>query len=216
IYWNKDHIMKQHPIPSAAAIETLQKEALQLLKDLIETPSFSKEEDQTALLLEQWFSGRGIPYDRDNNNVWAKNKYFETSKPNLLLNTHHDTVRPNSAYTKDPFKAIAEDVKLFGLGSNVAGGCLTALLATFTYFYEAGDLHFNLIFAGTAEEEINGSEGIASLLPQLPDIYAAIVGEPTQMAMAIAEKGLVVFDASVTGTPSHAAHPNEDNAIYKT
>lgn len=208
--------MKQSPNHTATAIEALQEEALQLLKDLIETPSFSGEEDQTALLLEQWFSSRGIPYNRQKNNVWARNKYFEESKPNLLLNSHHDTVKPNSAYTRDPFKAIIEDGKLYGLGSNDAGGCLTSLLATFTYFYEAGDLQFNLIFAGTAEEEINGENGIASLLPSLPPLNAAIVGEPTLMSLAIAEKGLVVFDASIKGTPSHAAHPNNDNAIYKT
>lgn len=208
--------MKQSPTHTVAALEALQEEALQFLKDLIATPSFSKEEDPTALLLEQWFSSRDIAYQRQNNNVWARNKNFDEAKPNLLLNSHHDTVKPNSAYTKDPFSAIVEDGKLFGLGSNDAGGCLAALLATFTYFYEAEDLHFNLIFAGTAEEEINGEHGIASLLPSLPNLNAAIVGEPTLMSMAIAEKGLVVFDAIVKGTPSHAAHPNEDNAIYKT
>ena len=208
--------MTTSPQQKAAAIESLQKEALQFLTNLIETPSFSKEEDRTAVLLENWFSSRGMSYDRHKNNVWTKNRYFEESKPNLLLNSHHDTVKPNSAYTKDPFSAIVEDGKLYGLGSNDAGGCLTALLATFTYFYEAEDLQFNLIFAGTAEEEINGEDGIACLLPLLPPLNAAIVGEPTLMSMAIAEKGLVVFDASVKGTPSHAAHPNDDNAIYKT
>ena len=197
-------------------IEKLQEEALQLLKELIETPSFSGEEDPTAQLLEQWFRVRNIPFQRHLNNVWAKNKYFDPSKPCLLLNSHHDTVKPNSAYTRDPFSANIEEGKLYGLGSNDAGGCITALLASFTYFWEAEDLRFNLIFAGTAEEEINGKNGIASLLPLLPEIDAAIVGEPTKMDMAVAEKGLVVFDASVKGTPSHAAHPNSDNAIYKT
>lgn len=208
--------MKRTTEASDITIATLQEDALQLLKDLIETPSFSREEDQTALLLERWFSSRNIPYARQRNNVWAKNKHFQSEKPSLLLNSHHDTVKPNSAYTKDPFKALVEDGKLYGLGSNDAGGCLVALLATFTYFYEAEDLEFNLIFAGTAEEEINGQHGIASLLPELPHISAAIVGEPTQMAMAVAEKGLIVYDAVVKGTPSHAAHPNPDNAIYKT
>ena len=208
--------MRQSPDNSITALEALQEEALQLLMDLIETPSFSREEDQTALLLENWFSSRNIPYHRQKNNVWAGNRYYDDSKPTLLLNSHHDTVKPNSAYTRDPFKATIEDDKLYGLGSNDAGGCLTALLATFTYFYEADDLQFNLIFAGTAEEEINGENGIASLLPSLPKLDAAIVGEPTLMSMAIAEKGLVVFDACIKGTPSHAAHPNNDNAIYKT
>ena len=134
----------------------------------------------------------------------------------MLLNSHHDTVKPNSAYTKDPFKAEVSEGKLFGLGSNDAGGCLVSLLATFTYFYNATDLNYNLVFAGTGEEEINGENGIASLLPILPKIDVAIVGEPTLMQMAISEKGLVVFDAVVKGTPSHAAHPNDNNAIYKT
>lgn len=208
--------MKDTQEHQGTKIRQLQEEALQLLKDLIETPSFSGEEDKTALHLEEWFKLRNMEYSRHLNNVWARNKYFDDAKPNLLLNSHHDTVKPNSAYTKDPFSAITEEGKLFGLGSNDAGGCLTALLATFTYFYEAKDLRFNIIFAGTAEEEINGDNGILCLVPLLPHLHTAIIGEPTLMSMAIAEKGLVVFDASVKGTPSHAAHPNEDNAIYKT
>lgn len=196
-------------------IKELQQQALAFLQSLIKTPSFSKEEDQTAALLEEWFRSRNIPFQRYLNNVWAVNKYFNSAKPCLLLNSHHDTVTPNSAYTRDPFKADIEDGKLYGLGSNDAGGCLVALLATFTYLYEAENLNHNLIFAGTAEEEINGNNGISALLPKLPKLDAAIVGEPTLMEMAISEKGLVVFDAIIKGTPSHAAHPNEDNAIYK-
>ncbi|WP_093112941.1 M20 family metallo-hydrolase [Salinimicrobium catena] len=194
----------------------LQQQAIGLLKELIETQSFSGEEDETAALLENWFSEREIPYKRHLNNVWAVNRHFDGSKPTLLLNSHHDTVKPNSAYTRDPFKAEIEDGKLFGLGSNDAGGCLVSLLAAFTWFYESEDLEYNLIFAGTAEEETNGKNGIACLLPLLPKIDVAIVGEPTLMDLAVAEKGLVVFDAVIKGTPSHAAHPNEDNAIYKT
>lgn len=193
----------------------LQQEAISLLKKLIETRSFSGEEDKTAGLLENWFVERKIPYKRHLNNVWAMNKHFDGSKPVLLLNSHHDTVKPNSAYTRDPFKAEIENGKLFGLGSNDAGGCLVSLLATFTWFYEAEDLDYNLIFAGSAEEETNGKNGIACLIPLLPKIDVAIVGEPTLMDLAVAEKGLVVFDAVIKGTPSHAAHPNEDNAIYK-
>ena len=208
--------MKETARNTTSEIAKLQEEALQLLKELIEIPSFSREEDKTALLLENWLREREIPYQRHLNNVWAKNKFFDASKPCLLLNSHHDTVKPNSAYTKDPFSAITEEGRLYGLGSNDAGGCLCALLATFTYFYDAEDLNFNLVFAGTAEEEINGDNGILSLLPLLPKIDAAIVGEPTKMDMAIAEKGLVVFDAAIKGTPSHAAHPNADNAIYKS
>ncbi len=196
-------------------ISKLQKKAIKLLQDLIETKSFSSEEEGTAALLENWLQEFEIPFQRSANNVWAVNKYFDHEKPTLLLNSHHDTVKPNSAYTRDPFEATIEDGKLYGLGSNDAGGCLVSLLATFTYFFEAQGLDFNLLFAGTAEEEINGKNGIASLLSLIPKVEVAIVGEPTLMQMAVAEKGLVVFDAKVKGTPSHAAHPNTDNAIYK-
>ena len=116
-------------------IQELTSEAIELLKVLIETQSFSSEEDQTALHIETWFKNNHINYKRTKNNVWATNVHFDESKPTLLLNSHHDTVKPNSAYTKDPFKAIVEDGKLFGLGSNDAGGCLVSLIATFTYFY---------------------------------------------------------------------------------
>lgn len=197
-------------------LKNLQKDAIELLKKLIQTRSFSGEEEGTARLLEEWFKERQIPFERHLNNVWAVNRNFDESKPTLLLNSHHDTVRPNSAYTLDPYNAKIEDGKLYGLGSNDAGGCLVSLLATFTRFYDAEDLSYNLLFAGTAEEEINGKDGIASLLPLIPPIAVAIVGEPTLMNLAIAEKGLVVFDAVVKGTPSHAAHPNSNNAIYKT
>ena len=197
-------------------ISDLQQEAIQLLKDLIQTQSFSGEEDKTAELLENWFREKNIPFFRHLNNVWAVNKHFEKEKPTLLLNSHHDTVQPNSAYTRNPFQAAVEDGKLFGLGSNDAGGCLVSLLATFTYFFDAEGLNYNLVFAGSAEEETNGKNGISSLLPVMPKIDVAIVGEPTLMDLAIAEKGLVVFDAVVKGTPSHAAHPNDNNAIYKT
>jgi len=197
-------------------ISKLQKEAINLLENLIGTQSFSKEEDKTANLLEAWFKNYDIPCHRYLNNVWATNKHFDEKKPNLLLNSHHDTVRPNSAYTRNPFEAVTEDGKLYGLGSNDAGGCLVSLLATFTYYYEVPDLKYNIVFAGTGEEEINGKNGIAALLPKIPKIDVAIVGEPTLMNLAIAEKGLIVFDAKVKGTPSHAAHPNTNNAIYKT
>jgi len=197
-------------------LKELQRQAIELLKNLIQTQSFSGEEDKTADLLEEWFKEHDIPHKRYLNNVWAVNKNFEETKPTLLLNSHHDTVKPNSAYTRDPFKAEIEEGKLFGLGSNDAGGCLVSLLATFTYLYSEENLTHNILFAGTAEEEINGKNGIAALLPKIPKIEVAIVGEPTLMNLAVAEKGLVVFDAVVKGTPSHAAHPNNDNSIYKT
>jgi acetylornithine deacetylase len=196
--------------------ERLTTRAIALLKKLIETQSFSSEEDKTATLIEQWFQDQNIPFRRTENNVWAMNKYFDESKPTLLLNSHHDTVKPNNGYTKDPFKAIVEDGKLYGLGSNDAGGCLVSLLATFAYFYNRENLKYNLVIVASAEEESSGENGLNSMLKVAPKVDVAIVGEPTLMNLAVAEKGLVVFDAVVKGTASHAAHPNDDNAIYNT
>lgn len=189
--------------------------ALQLLIDLIKTPSFSSEEDKTALLIEKWFKDHNIVYERNVNNVWAKNKHFKEGKPTILLNSHHDTVKPNKGYTKDPFEPIIEDEKLYGLGSNDAGGSLVSLIAAFTHFYRKRNLEYNLVIVASAEEESSGTNGLNSMLDIIPPIDVAIVGEPTQMHLAIAEKGLVVFDAKVNGTASHAAHPNSNNAIYK-
>jgi acetylornithine deacetylase len=197
-------------------IEKLTANAISLLKNLIETQSFSQEEENTATLIEGWFNENEIPFQRTKNNIWATNKHFDENKPTLLLNSHHDTVKPNSAYTKNPFKAIVEDGKLYGLGSNDAGGCLVSLMATFTHFYTQENLHYNLVIVASAEEENSGKNGLNSMLPIIPQIDVAIVGEPTLMHLAIAEKGLVVFDAVVAGTPSHAAHPNNNNSIYNT
>lgn len=196
--------------------QKLTNDAIALLKKLIETQSFSEEEDITASHIEDWFKRYEVDYKRTKNNVWAVNKYFEEGKPTLLLNSHHDTVKPNSAYTKDPLKAIVEDGKLYGLGSNDAGGCLVSLMATFTHFYNHKDLKYNLVIVASAEEESSGPNGLNSMLPIIPKVDVAIVGEPTLMNLAVAEKGLVVFDAVIEGTPSHAAHPNDNNAIYKS
>ncbi|WP_088323004.1 M20 family metallo-hydrolase [Polaribacter tangerinus] len=197
-------------------IQKLTNNAISLLKKLIETPSFSSEETQTALLIEEWFQCNKIPFKRTKNNVWATNKYFDSTKPTILLNSHHDTVKPNSAYTNNPFEAFEKDGKLYGLGSNDAGGCLVSLLATFSYFYSNKKLQYNLVIVASAEEESSGKNGLNSMLKIIPKIDVAIVGEPTQMHLAVAEKGLVVFDAKIKGTPSHAAHPNNNNAIYNS
>ncbi|MDT7829218.1 M20 family metallo-hydrolase [Pricia sp. S334] len=196
--------------------EQLTEKALELLKQLISIQSFSSEEDKTADAIEAWFKTFGIPFQREINNVYAVNKHFDESKPTLLLNSHHDTVRPNSAYTKNPFHPHIEDGKLFGLGSNDAGGALVSLIATFTHFYFEENLSHNLLMVASMEEESSGKNSLRGLLPKLPKIDVAIVGEPTLMQLAIAEKGLVVFDAQVKGTPSHAAHPNDDNPIYNS
>ena len=196
-------------------IEQLQQEAVVLLQDLINTPSLSSEEDQTAAIIKHWLEKHGVHCLQQDNNVYAINKHEDPSKPYLLLNSHHDTVLPNSGYTRDPYKAAIENGKLYGLGSNDAGGALVSLLATFVYFYEQKDMAYNLVIAATAEEETSGDYGLNSLLASLPKIDTAIVGEPTQMHLAVAEKGLVVFDATISGTASHAAHPNPDNPIYK-
>ena len=190
--------------------------AIILLQQLISIQSFSSEEDKTADAIEAWFETFKITFKREKNNVYAFNKYYDESKPTLLLNSHHDTVKPNSAYTRDPFHPHIEGGKLYGLGSNDAGGCLVSLIATFTHFYETNDLSHNIIIVASAEEESSGPNGLNSMLLVLPHIDVAIVGEPTLMNLAIAEKGLVVFDAEVKGTPSHAAHPNNDNSIYNT
>ncbi len=196
-------------------IKKLTLEAIELLKKLIETESFSGEEEGTSLLIQSWFEQNSIPLQRDNNNIWASNKYFDTLKPTILLNSHHDTVKPNKAYTKNPLKADVTDGKLFGLGSNDAGGSLVSLIATFTYFYEKKNLKYNLIILASAEEENSGKKGIRSVLPLLPDIDFSIVGEPTSMQLAVAEKGLLVLDCYAYGKAGHAAHGTGDNALYK-
>lgn len=196
-------------------INILHEEAVVLLRELIATPSFSKEEDQTAGILTRFFGIKGIVHSRIGNNVFAHNKHADPAKPTILLNSHHDTVKPNRGYTLDPFAPIQKEGKLFGLGSNDAGGALVSLIATFLYYYDVPNLKYNIIIAATAEEEISGHQGIEMLLPHLGNISFGIVGEPTQMQMAIAEKGLLVLDCTTTGKAGHAARNEGENAIYK-
>jgi acetylornithine deacetylase len=210
--------------------DILKKEAQRLLQLLISTPSFSKEEDKTAALLQEFLQQQGASPYRIGNNVYALGTEFDATKPCLLLNSHHDTVRPNSHYTKDPFQPSIEEDRLYGLGSNDAGGPLVSLIATFLYFEKKKDLPFNILLAATAEEEISGKGGIEDLLKQEQFIQhtqgcllsnhlhphtAAIVGEPTLLQMAVAERGLMVLDVLVKGKPGHAAREEGDNAIYK-
>lgn len=196
-------------------IQGLTQDAISLLKQLIAIPSLSKEEDNTADLIEQFLQSKGVTVFRYLNNVWAKNQYFSPEKPTLLLNSHHDTVKPNKAYTLNPFEPIVKDEKLYGLGSNDAGGCLVSLIATFLHYYHRSDLQYNLVLAATAEEEISGHNGVEILLSRLPKINCGIVGEPTLLQMAVAEKGLLVLDCTAMGKPGHAAREEGDNAIYK-
>ena len=203
-------------------------EAVLLLQQLISIPSFSKEEDKTADAIENFLQSRNITTNRLLNNVWCTNKFFDESKPTILLNSHHDTVKPNKQYTHNPFEPAIEDGKLFGLGSNDAGGCLVSLMATFIHFYHQQNLKCNLVLAATAEEEISGKDGIEKLLKEdsfssatgfsnslLGDGWCGIIGEPTLMNMAVAEKGLLVLDCTAHGKAGHAAREEGDNAIYK-
>jgi acetylornithine deacetylase len=197
------------------ALHKLKDDAIHLLKELIAIPSISKEEGGTASLLSDFFAEKNVMASRVGNNVFAQNKFFDTARPVILLNSHHDTVRPNPQYTRDPFSATIDDGRIFGLGSNDAGGSLVSLLAVFLYFYERRNLKYNLVFAATAEEEISGTGGIELTLPSLPAINCAIVGEPTQMQMAVAERGLMVLDGIAHGKAGHAARNEGENAIYK-
>jgi len=194
--------------------EQLQENAIGLLKQLIATPSFSKEEAQTAAIIESFLQGHGCQTNRQFNNIWARNKYFDHSKPTILLNSHHDTVKPNKGYTLDPFTPIEKDGKLFGLGSNDAGGSLVSIISVFVYFHEQKNLKYNFILGISAEEEISGKNGVEALLSVLPPIYCGIVGEPTLLQMAIAERGLMVLDCVAKGKAGHAARNEGENAIY--
>jgi acetylornithine deacetylase/succinyl-diaminopimelate desuccinylase-like protein len=196
-------------------IDKLANDATELLKELISIPSFSKEEDKTADAIERFLKSKSVQTKRSGNNVWALNKDFDSAKATILLNSHHDTVKPNPAYTRDPFKAEIIEGKLFGLGSNDAGGPLVSLIATFLYFNEKQNLKYNVVLAATAEEEISGKGGIESIWHDLPRIDFAIVGEPTLCDMAIAEKGLMVLDCVAAGKPGHAAREEGVNAIYQ-
>ncbi len=204
-------------------LQTLQHESIGLLKELITTPSFSKQEDQTAGIISRYLAEKRIYTSRLGNNVFSFNEHFDAAKPTILLNSHHDTVKPNSAYSKDPFKAIIEDGKLYGLGSNDAGGALVSLVAAFVHFYHQPNMNYNLALAATAEEEISGSGGIEMVLnsPYFNEplkgkqLDCAIVGEPTLLQLAVAERGLMVLDNVASGKAGHAARNEGENAIYK-
>ncbi|MGE8293034.1 MAG: M20 family metallo-hydrolase [Sphingobacterium sp.] len=195
--------------------DSLFQNSLALLKQLIAVSSLSREEMLTADLIEAFFKERYIKTFRKGNNVWVYNAHYESNKPTILLNSHHDTVKANPGYTRDPLVPTVEEGKLYGLGSNDAGGCLVSLIATFLYFYEEKDLKYNFCLVASAEEEISGRNGIESVLEDIGTIDFAIVGEPTLMDLAVAEKGLMVLDCNAIGIAGHAARNEGDNAIYK-
>jgi acetylornithine deacetylase len=194
-------------------MEELKAEAIALLKQLISIPSFSKEEGGTADVIANFLTKKGIVPQRQGNNVWAFLTPFEEHRPTIWLNSHHDTVKPNTGYTKDPFSPEEHEGKLFGLGSNDAGGPLVSLIATFCHFL-GKDLPFNLLLVASAEEEISGPQGISSLISILPPADLVLVGEPTQLKLAVAEKGLLVLEGTVKGKAGHAAREEGINAIY--
>ena len=184
--------------------EELYQNAVTLLQSLIRTPSLSKEEDATAELLAGFLQGHGVAIHRKGNNVWAFNRHYDPAKPTILLNSHHDTVKPNTAYTRDPFSPEIEGDRLYGLGSNDAGASGVSLLAAFLHYYDRSDLKYNLCVAITAEEENSGSGGLESIIPDLGPLEFAIVGEPTLMQLAIAERGLMVIDCTAKRDTPHA------------
>ena len=193
---------------------SLKLDTIELLKALIAIPSFSKEENKTAELMSSFFTKKSIPINRRNNNVWVKSKYWNPAMPTILLNSHHDTVKPVAGWQRNPFEPKIEDEVLYGLGSNDAGASLVSLAAIFMHFYEYKNLPFYLIFLASAEEEISGKQGVESVLGDLGKIDFGIVGEPTQMQMAISEKGLLVIDGVAEGKAGHAARAEGKNAIY--
>ncbi len=195
--------------------QSLYQKVIGLLNDLISTPSFSKEEDKTAAIIKRFLQAEGAAVNRYLNNIWAVGNHYNPLLPTLLLNSHHDTVKPNPGYIRNPFQPSVVNGKLFGLGSNDAGGPLVSLIATFLHFNAKADLPFNIVLAATAEEEISGHNGIECIWDKLPKIDFAIVGEPTLMKMAVAEKGLMVLDCIAKGKAGHAAREEGENALYQ-
>lgn len=195
--------------------EAYQAMALDLLPKLVALPSFSREENAVADMLESFLKETGAECYRHQNNVWA-NHIVSGNLPTILLNSHVDTVKPVDGWTRDPFDPGNDVTRIYGLGSNDAGGPLVSLLSAFIYFTRQENLPFNLIFTATAEEEISGKNGVVSILGKLGKIDLGIVGEPTGMNMAVAEKGLMVIDCQVLGKSAHAASGKGVNAIYES
>ena len=197
----------------------ISREAISLLQRLIATPSLSGEESGTADILAAELTARGVAVRRHYNNIYALSQGFDASKPTLMLNSHQDTVKPSQAYTRNPFEPTIEDRRIYGLGSNDAGASLVSLFTTFCNNYDTSALPYNLLLALTAEEENMGERGMRSFLPHLQEqgikVDMVLVGEPTSMQAATAERGLVVLDCTAHGKSGHAARNEGENAIYK-
>ena len=189
-------------------------DAVQLLKKLIATPSVSRNEKDAADIMEQTIRSYGFEPQREANNLWIIDPHYDESRPTLLLNAHIDTVKPVASWSREPFSPDVEDGVLYGLGSNDCGGGLCSLLQIFRMLTEKPQ-SYNLIYLASAEEEVSGKDGITRALPLLPHIDLAIVGEPTGMNPAVAEKGLMVLDVIAHGKSGHAARNEGVNAIYE-
>lgn len=189
-------------------------DAVELLKELIATPRASRNETEAADVMEQRMAQWGLNPQREANNLWAISDNFDEAKQTILLNAHIDTVKPVKTWTRDPYEPEVIDDKLFGIGANDCGGGLVTLLQVFRIL-KGRKLPFNLIYLASAEEEVSGKDGVERVLPLLPKIDVAIVGEPTGMQPAIAEKGLMVIDGYTKGVSGHAARNEGVNAIYK-
>lgn len=195
-------------------IEQLCKESIEMLKMMISIPSLSREEKTVADMIQGLLVSMGLQTQRSKNNCWVVAPGYDSSRPTILLNSHVDTVRPTGEWDSDPYTPVLEDDRLTGLGSNDAGAALVSLLAAFRYLAEIPQ-HYNLIFAATAEEEVSGINNVGSILAELGKVDLAIVGEPTEMQMAVAEKGLLVLDGLVQGRAGHAARDEGLNAIME-
>ena len=189
-------------------------QAIELLKRLIATPSVSRDEAAAADIIEAEFSQMGFAPKRVGNNVWIEAWEYNESKPTILLDAHIDTVKPNAQWSRDPFAPTIEGDRLYGLGSNDTGGSLVAMIAAFSQLAKT-EQPYNLIMLASAEEEVTGAGGVRAVLPELGKIDFAIVGEPTSMHPAVAEKGLMVLDCTAYGVAGHAAREEGVNAIYK-
>ncbi len=206
---------KPFPMPTSSDFYQLSARAEGLLAELVSRPSVSRDEAKTADFIEAYLHAQGAAPWREGNNVWAESPVPKGDRPTLLLNAHLDTVKPAATWQRDPFTLTREGDRLYGLGSNDCGGGLVTLLLTFLTLRERADLPWHLVYLASAEEEVSGRDGIERALPLLPPVDVAIVGEPTGLQPAIAEKGLMVLDCTAHGVSGHAAREEGLNAIYE-